>query len=997
MTTSKLVYFFGGKRAEGKAVMRNLLGGKGAGLAEMDRLGIPVPSGFTITTDVCTEYYNRGKKFPPGLLKAVAAALKKVEKMMGARFGDARNPLLISVRSGARVSMPGMMDTVLNLGLNDTTVLGLAARTQNPRFAYDAYRRFVQMYGDVVLGLKPVTKEDVDPFEKILEAKKKEVGAESDTQLSTEDLEDLVGRFKEAIQKHTGAAFPEDPHEQLWGSIGAVFSSWDNPRAEAYRELNGIPSEWGTAVNVQSMVFGNMGEDSGTGVLFSRDPATGDKLLYGEFLMNAQGEDVVAGTRTPRPIAELESENSRVYSQLHAYSDTLEKHFGDLQDMEFTIQKGKLWMLQTRSGKRTGFAAIRIAVDLVTEGLIDEKEAISRIPPDAMNQLMRPVFDAEDQREALEHGRLLAKGLAAGPGAASGRVVFNAEDAEAWASRGEEVLLVRIETSPDDIRGMNAANGILTARGGMTSHAALVARQMGKVCVAGCETLRIDYKTHSMRVKGLTVNEGDWLSLDGTTGEVILGKLRTKPSEVLQVLVEKTLPADRSIVYQQYEKLMTWADRFRKLGVRTNADQPDQAEQAVAFGAEGIGLCRTEHMFFGEGKIEPMRKMILAENQAEREKALLRLLPLQREDFKGLFLAMGERPVTIRMLDPPLHEFLPHTDLEIRELAAGMEVTEDKLREKVDSLHETNPMLGHRGCRLGVSYPEITAMQTRAILEAAAEAQKESGLTPHPEIMIPLVGHVNELFHQAEVVGRVASEVAQEQNGEIPYLVGTMIELPRAALTADQIANVAEFFSYGTNDLTQTTFGLSRDDAQVFLTHYQQEGILDSDPFQTVDEDGVGQLMEIGLKLGRKTRKDLKVGICGEHGGDPRTIHFCHKIGLDYVSCSPFRVSIARLAAAQAAIAAKTKPAKTKKTKKKVTEKKGKKKPAKKVTKKEKKTTKKLKKTKKVVEKPKKTKKVAKKTKKAKKAVKKPDRKRGRPSIKKRSRAAKTAETRRRK
>jgi pyruvate,orthophosphate dikinase len=930
MTANKLVYFFGGKQAEGRGNMRNLLGGKGAGLAEMDRLGIPVPAGFTITTDVCTEYYNRGKKFPPGLEKAVAAALKKVEKKMGARFGDAKNPLLISVRSGARVSMPGMMDTVLNLGLNDTTILGLSAQTKNSRFAYDAYRRFVQMYGDVVLGLKPVTKEDVDPFEEILEAKKQEVGAEYDTELSTEDLEDLVGRFKEAIQKHTGRPFPEDPHEQLWGSIGAVFSSWDNPRAEAYRELNGIPSDWGTAVNVQSMVFGNMGEDSGTGVLFSRDPATGDKQLYGEFLMNAQGEDVVAGIRTPRPIAELQGVNPEVHKQLQQISDTLENHFGDLQDMEFTIQKGKLWMLQTRAGKRTGFAAIRIAVDMVTEGLIDEKEAISRIPPDAMNQLLRPVFDAQDKRGALGEGRLLATGLAAGPGAASGRVVFNAEDAEAWARRGEQVLLVRIETSPEDIRGMNAATGILTARGGMTSHAALVARQMGKVCVAGCGALRINYKTHSMMVKDRTIKEGDWLSLDGTAGEVILGKLRTKPSEVLQVLVEQTLPADRSGVYRQYEKLMTWADRFRKLGIRTNADQPDQAAQAVAFGAEGIGLCRTEHMFFGEGKIEPMRKMILAENRAERERALSQLLPVQREDFKGIFMAMGERPVTIRMLDPPLHEFLPHGDREIRELAAGMEVTEDKLRAKVDSLHEANPMLGHRGCRLGVSYPEITAMQTRAILEAAAEVKKKSGTTPHPEIMIPLVGHVNELFNQAEVVGRVASEVAREQGVEIPYLVGTMIELPRAALTADQIANVAEFFSYGTNDLTQTTFGLSRDDAQAFLTDYQQKGILDYDPFQTVDEDGVGQLMQMGLKLGRKTRSELKVGICGEHGGDPQTIHFCHRIGLNYVSCSPFRVPIARLAAAQAAITAK-KPVRKKKPAK---SKKGKKKPAKKVKKK---------------------------------------------------------------
>ncbi len=902
MAAKKRVYFFGDGKADGKGEMKNLLGGKGAGLAEMNRLGIPVPAGFTITTEVCTEYYDNQKQYPKGLEKEVLAAVKKIEKSMRAKFGDDKNPLLLSVRSGARVSMPGMMDTVLNLGLNDVTVQGLAEKTQNPRFAYDAYRRFVQMYGDVVLGLKPEGKDDTDPFEEILEEKKKEAGVEYDNQLDDRALQDLVGQFKAAIARHTGREFPEDPWEQLWGAIGAVFSSWDNPRAEAYRKLNDIPGDWGTAVNVQAMVFGNMGEDSGTGVLFSRDPATGENHLYGEFLMNAQGEDVVAGIRTPRPIDELADIMPENYERIKKITRLVERHYKDMQDMEFTIQEGKLWMLQTRSGKRTGFAAVRIAVDMVSEGLISKNDALARIEPDSLNQLLRPIFGVEDKREALANKRFLAKGLNAGPGAASGRVVFNAEDAVDWKDRGENVLLVRIETSPEDIRGMNAAEGILTARGGMTSHAALVARQMGKVCVAGCGALEIDYKSRSMRVGESVIREGDWLSIDGSTGEVIEGQLRTIPSEVLQVLLEKRLDPTESNIYQVYERLMGWADAVRRLRVRANADQPDQAAEAVSFGAEGIGLCRTEHMFFGENKIGPMREMILAADRQAREHALAKLLPLQREDFKGIFKEMEERPVTVRTLDPPLHEFLPHQDREIEDLAVQMGVDAAKIKAKIESLREMNPMLGHRGCRLGITYPEITAMQARAILEAAAEAKKEYGFTPHPEIMIPLVGHINELKNQAEVVHEVARQVASEQGVEIPYQVGTMIELPRAALTADQIAEVAQFFSFGTNDLTQTTFGLSRDDAQGFLNAYQQASILEDDPFQTIDVDGVGQLLRLATEMGRGVKPKLKVGICGEHGGDPKTVVFCHQSGLNYVSCSAFRIPIARLAAAKAVL-----------------------------------------------------------------------------------------------
>ncbi len=946
MASKKFVYFFGDGKADGKGDMKNLLGGKGAGLAEMSRLGIPVPPGFTLTTDVCTAYYDNNKNYPKGLKEQVDKNLKHVEKIMGASFGDPVNPLLVSVRSGARVSMPGMMDTVLNLGLNDTTVLGLAAKTGNRRFAYDSYRRFVQMYGDVVLGMKPESKDEEDPFEVILEKKKRQVGAEFDTDLDTDALIDLVDQFKNAIHQRTGHQFPEDPHDQLWGAMGAVFGSWDNERAIAYRAMNGIPGDWGTAVNVQTMVFGNMGENSGTGVLFTRNPATGEKALYGEFLMNAQGEDVVAGIRTPRPISELQVTAPEVYDQIVDITNLVEKHYRDMQDMEFTIQDGKLWMLQTRVGKRTGTAAIKIAIDLVDEGLIDEVEAIRRIEPDSLNQLLQPVFDEKDKVAALSQGRLLAKGLNAGPGAASGKVVFNAEDAVDWAKRGEKVILVRIETSPEDIRGMNAAEGILTARGGSTSHAALVARQMGKVCVAGCGDLEIDYRDRKISVAGKTVSEGDWISIDGTTGEVMAGKTKTKPSEVLQVLLEKSLAPGESADYQRFEKLMTWADSHRRLKIRTNADQPDQASQAVAFGAEGIGLCRTEHMFFGEEKIGPMREMILSEDTDARKRALEKLLPLQREDFKGIFLAMEDRPVTIRTLDPPLHEFLPHKDAEIVELARDMNVSVESLKTKVESLHELNPMLGHRGCRLGISYPEITAMQARAIMEAACLVKKQKGKAPLPEIMIPFVGNVAELENQAKVVRQVAEEVKKEQGVDMDYLVGTMVELPRAALTADEVAKEAEFFSFGTNDLTQTTMGLSRDDAGKFLPLYIEKGFYDMDPFQSIDTTGVGQLVAMGTERGRMTRPDLKVGVCGEHGGEPKSIRFFHDTGLNYVSCSPFRVPIARLAAAQAAILeadnekAAKKQAKGKKTPKKVVKKKpakkkvAKKKPAKKVAKK---------------------------------------------------------------
>ncbi len=901
MSDQRYVFFFGAGKADGRAEMKNLLGGKGANLAEMTNLGIPVPAGFTISTEVCTYYYQNNYTYPPGLEEQVIQALRKVENVMGYRFGDPDNPLLVSVRSGARVSMPGMMDTVLNLGLNDETVQGLINKTNNPRFGYDSYRRFVQMYGDVVLGLKPETEDDIDPFEAILEAKKKARGVEFDTELTAEDLQELVQEFKQAIQEHTGRPFPEDPMEQLWGAIGAVFRSWDNERARVYRKLNHIPDDWGTAVNVQSMVFGNMGDDSGTGVAFSRDPATGEKHLYGEFLMNAQGEDVVAGIRTPLKIDKLAEIMPEVYKELERIADTLERHYRDMQDMEFTIQQGKLWMLQTRVGKRTGFAAFRIAVDMVEEGLISREEALLRVEPDQLNQLLRPVFDVEEKRKAIEAGRLLARGLNAGPGAASGRVVFNASDAVDWTRKGEKVILVRIETSPEDIKGMNAAVGILTARGGMTSHAALVARQMGKVCVAGAGDLYIDYKKRRFTVGDKIIPEGAWISIDGSTGEVIEGQIQTRPSEVIQVLLDKTLRPEESKTYHTYEKIMEWADAFRRLRVRTNADQPDQAATAIAFGAEGIGLCRTEHMFFGGERIDAVREMIVAQDAEGRRRALQKLLPMQREDFIGIFKVMQHRPVTIRTLDPPLHEFLPHTEAELKELAHKLNIPFETLKARVESLQEFNPMLGHRGCRLGITYPEITEMQAQAILEAACEVKK-MGIEVQPEIMIPLVAHVNELREQERVIRRVAEQVFQRYGFEVDFKVGTMIEIPRAAVRADQIAQAAEFFSFGTNDLTQTAFGMSRDDSGKFIPFYLEHDILPTDPFQSIDEEGVGVLMEWGVRRGRETRPDLKVGICGEHGGDPPSVEFCHRIQLDYVSCSPYRVPIARLAAAQAAL-----------------------------------------------------------------------------------------------
>lgn len=897
----KYVYFFGGGKAEGTAEMKKLLGGKGANLAEMTNIGLPVPPGFTITTEVCSYYYKHNQTYPKGLEDQVKKALAKVEKLVGRKFGDPKNPLLVSVRSGAPVSMPGMMDTILNLGLNDETVKGLIEQTQNERFAWDAYRRFVQMYGDVVLGLKPESKEERDPFEVLIEEKKKARGVEQDIELTADDLKELVYEFKELIKSRKGVDFPEDPWEQLWGAIGAVFRSWMNPRAVAYRKIYNIPDDMGTAVNVQTMVFGNMGNDSGTGVAFTRNPATGENEFYGEFLMNAQGEDVVAGIRTPLPISKLKEVMPHVYDQLLEVRKILESRLKDMQDIEFTIERGKLYMLQTRAGKRTGFAAVRIAVDMVEEGLITKEEALLRIEPDALNHLLRPIFDSVEKEKAIKDGRLLAKGLPAGPGAATGRVVFHSEDAEEWARRGERVILARIETSPEDIKGMYSAEGILTSRGGMTSHAALVARQMGKVCVVGCGALDIDYVKKEMRVNGQVIKEGDYISIDGSTGEVILGKITTKPSEVLQVLVEKTLDPEKAPVYKQFEKLMKWADEVRRLRIRTNADLPNQAQIAVAFGAEGIGLTRTEHMFFEGDRIISMRKMILADTKEERESALNELLPLQRQDFYGLFKVMGDRPVTIRTLDPPLHEFLPHTDEEIKEFSEKTGIPEEKIRRRLAELKEFNPMLGFRGCRLGIVYPEITAMQTRAIIEAACEVAKE-GVNVKPEIMIPLVGHVNELKNQEKIVREVAEKVMQEKGIRVEYSVGTMIEVPRAAITADEIATVAEFFSFGTNDLTQMGMGLSRDDYEKFIYKYLDLGIYDKDPFQTIDVKGVGELMRIGVEKGRSVRPNLKIGICGEHGGDPATIEFCHKIGLDYVSCSPYRVPIARLAAARAAL-----------------------------------------------------------------------------------------------
>jgi pyruvate,orthophosphate dikinase len=906
--TKKYVYFFGGGKAEGRADMKDLLGGKGANLAEMTNIGLPVPAGFTITTEVCTYFYAHDRQYPPELKGEVDAALRKTEEVMGAKFGEARNPLLVSCRSGARVSMPGMMDTVLNIGLNEATLRGLIEKTGNERFAWDSYRRFVQMYGDVVLGLKPQSKEERDPFEVILDGLKHSKGVEYDTQLTTDDLKELVKRFKKAVKERTGKDFPEDPMEQMWQAIGAVFGSWMNDRAIVYRRQYGIPHEWGTAANICSMVFGNMGEDSGTGVAFTRDPATGEKVFYGEYLINAQGEDVVAGIRTPKKIAELQKDMPEVYRQLENIRIKLEQHYRDMQDIEFTIQKGKLWMLQTRTGKRTGFAAVRIAVDMVHEGLIDKKEALSRIPPDDLNQLLQPVFDPEAKRKAINQGRLLGKGIPAGPGAATGRIKFHAEDAETWVARHggtsgsnpeARVILVREETSPEDIRGMVVAAGILTAKGGASSHAALVSRQMGKVCIVGCGSLSIDYHKGAVTVGNKVLKDGDWVSIDGYTGEVIEGQVATKPSEVVQVLIDKTMKPEQSRVYQQFAELMQWADEHRQLGIRTNADLPGQASQAVAFGAEGIGLCRTEHMFFDH--IEPMREMILAETAEERKKALEKLLPFQRKDFEGLFKAMNGLPVTIRTLDPPLHEFLPHDAKGQAEVAKQLGVSVEAVAERVKALHEFNPMLGFRGCRLGIVYPEITEMQCRAIFEAACNVQK-AGAKVKPEIMIPLVGFLPELRAQAKIVHETAKKVFAEKGITVEYLVGTMIELPRACMTADQIAQEAQFFSFGTNDLTQTTLGMSRDDYGSFIRYYLENDLVPRDPFQSVDVSGVGGLMRIAVEKGRKTRPELKIGICGEHGGDPDSVKFCHQIGLNYVSCSPFRVPVARLAAAQAAL-----------------------------------------------------------------------------------------------
>jgi pyruvate,orthophosphate dikinase len=905
MAESKYVYFFGGGKADGRADMKDLLGGKGANLAEMTNIGLPVPAGFTITTEVCTHYSNKNT-YPPELKAQVEAALRKTEEVMGAKFGDAKNPLLVSCRSGARVSMPGMMDTVLNIGLNESSLKGLIAKTGNERFAWDSYRRFVQMYGDVVLGLKPQDKHEIDPFEHIMDELKHGKGVKLDTELTTADLQELVKRFKKAVKERTGKDFPEDAHEQMWQAIGAVFGSWMNDRAIVYRRQYGIPHEWGTAANICSMVFGNMGDDSGTGVAFTRDPATGDKVFYGEYLINAQGEDVVAGIRTPKKIAELQKDMPEVAKQLEDIRGKLEKHYRDVQDIEFTIQKGKLWMLQTRNGKRTGFAAVRFAVDMVQEGLISKEEALSssRIPPDDLNQLLQPLFDPQSKRKAIDEGRLLAKGINAGPGAASGRIKFHAEDAEAWGHKHKgtpdgRVILVRRETSPEDIRGMQAAEGILTAFGGASSHAALVSRQMGKVCIVGCGALNIDYGKGTVTVGDKVLKDGDWLSIDGFTGEVIAGQVASKPSEVVQVLIDKSLMPEQSKVYQQFAELMKWADAVRKLGIRTNADLPGQAAQAVAFGAEGIGLCRTEHMFFDH--IQPMREMILSDTPEARKKALAKLLPFQRQDFEGLFKAMNGLPVTIRTLDPPLHEFLPHDAKGQAEVAKDLGVKPEAIADRVKALHESNPMLGFRGCRLGIVYAEITEMQCRAIFEAACSVQK-AGLKVEPEIMIPLVGFLPELQEQAKIVHETAKKVFAEKGVTVPYLVGTMIELPRACVAADQIAKEAQFFSFGTNDLTQTTLGMSRDDYGSFIRHYLERDLLPRDPFQSIDVDGVGALMKMGVEKGRATRGNLKIGICGEHGGDPDTVKFCHKIGLNYVSCSPFRVPIARLAAAQAAL-----------------------------------------------------------------------------------------------
>ncbi len=901
MSTIKYVYFFGDGNADGNGSMKPLLGGKGANLAEMTRIGLPVPPGFTITTEVCTYYYDHGRTYPADLDAQIRESVANMEKIMGFNFGDAEAfPLLVAVRSGARDSMPGMMDTILNLGLNDKTVVALAKATNNPRFAWDCYRRFIQMYGDVVLGVQKRPDEDHEPFEVVIhEVKKERYGHEiSDAKLTAEDFQELVARFKKLVKDRTGHAFPESPWDQLQGAVGAVFGSWMNDRAVVYRRKYNIPTEWGTAVNVQAMVFGNTGDNSGSGVAFTRNPANGVKEFYGEYLINAQGEDVVAGVRTPDPVAHLKDVMPKAYEELDRIRTVLEQHFKDVQDFEFTIQDGTVYMLQTRNGKRTAMAALKFAMDMHDEGLIDQQTAVMRNPADQLDQLLAPVFD----REALKGARTIATGLPAGPGAATGKIYLNADRAAAAADRKENVLLVRVETSPEDLRGMIAADGILTARGGVSSHAALVARQMGKVCICGASSIEVDYDKQTVSVDGQTYKEGDYLSIDGTSGTVYAGRIETAPSEIIAGLLHDDTAAAETEKFRMYHRLMGWCGEASKLKVRTNADTPEQTSNAVAFGATGIGLCRTEHMFFEGDRIDAMREMILADTLDAREGALARLLPYQRADFAGIFRALKGYPATIRFLDPPLHEFLPHTKEQQLDLANKLGIPVERIMNRVQELHEFNPMLGFRGCRLGIKYPEITRMQARAVFEAAAEVQK-GGVEVHPEIMIPLVGFKRELDLQTALVHEVAAAVQKEQGVTIDYLVGTMIEVPRGAVTAAEIAKTAQFFSFGTNDLTQTTLGMSRDDSGSFLAPYQEAEILKRNPFATIDSEGVGRIMQIAVEGGRASRPDIKLGICGEHGGDPESVRFCHSLGLDYVSCSPFRVPVARLAAAQSAIA----------------------------------------------------------------------------------------------
>jgi pyruvate,orthophosphate dikinase len=899
---AKYVYLFGNKKADGDGSMKPLLGGKGANLAEMSRIGLPVPPGFTITTEVCTYYYANRRSYPKELQTQAKSGIAFIESIMGTKFGDqSAMPLLVSVRSGARDSMPGMMDTILNLGLNDVTVLALVKATGNERFAWDCYRRFVQMYGDVVMGVQKRAGEDHEPFEVVIHALKHERYHEDieDPKLTVNDLKEIVVRFKALIKERTGDEFPQDPWKQLWGATGAVFGSWMNDRAMVYRRKYNIPSEWGTAVNVQAMVYGNTGDQSGSGVAFTRDPATGEKVFYGEFLINAQGEDVVAGIRTPEPVAQLKNHLPDAFTELENIRKTLEYHFKDVQDFEFTIQEGKVFMLQTRNGKRTGLAAVRFAIEMEKEKLIDWKTAIRRVPADQLDQVLAPIFD----RKAVKNAKCIAKGLPAGPGAASGKMYLNAERAVEAAHKGEKVLLVRNETSPEDLRGMIAAEGILTAKGGVSSHAALVARQMGKVCVCGASALQIDYSAKTVTVDGSVYKEGDYISINGTAGEVYPGQLPTAASEIVQVLIEKSLNGNESATYQMFKKLMDWCGKVTRMQVRTNADTPEQTANAIAFGASGIGLCRTEHMFFEGDRIDAMREMILAESKEDRKRALAKLLPYQKSDFAGIFRELKGLPATIRFLDPPLHEFLPHDHASQNLLAEKMGIKVEKIAQRVKELHEFNPMLGFRGCRLGLVYPEISEMQARAVFEAAADVQKER-IKVKPEIMIPLVGFKRELDLQVELVHRVAKEVMAEKGVKLSYLVGTMIEVPRGALTANEIAETAQFFSFGTNDLTQTCLGMSRDDSGSFLPPYQELEIVKKNPFASIDQSGVGQLMRIAVEKGRSTRADIKLGICGEHGGDPDSVKFCDRLGLTYVSCSPFRVPVARLAAAQAALEA---------------------------------------------------------------------------------------------